>query len=424
MCLNGDGTPVLAADIDGGRLLERLRALADSAPAAKGPGVTRLAWTEADLRGRAQLADIVAGAGVAASTDPVGNLTAEWPGTDPNLPPLVLGGHIDTVVEAGPLDGAYGTVAAFEIVAALARAGEHLRHPVRAVSWVNEEGVVAPPFTGSLVAAGDPVDLEATGPDDRTLEERIRAAGGAPERIAEAAWGPIAGYFELHVEQGPVLDSLGVAIGVVTGITAGRRGTISITGRPDHAGTTPMHLRSDALLAALPLVKAVEELATKGPVDVATVGSLVVHPGVGNVVPGRVVMTYDIRSLDDAACDEAIGRLRNLVAGVAQSNAITVSLSRSSASAAVHTDPALREIIAEAAKGLGLSTVEMASGAGRDAQHLAAIAPTGMIFVPSPADVNQAGANQVSETTPPDRLLAGVQALFAALRLADSRLDL
>ncbi|MBO0748615.1 MAG: hydantoinase/carbamoylase family amidase [Acidimicrobiaceae bacterium] len=416
--IDGEGTPLLTAGIDVRSLLERLRALAESAPAAKGPGVTRLAWSEADLRGRALLADIVGAAGVAATTDAVGNLIAEWPGSNPGLPPLVVGGHIDTVVEAGALDGAYGTVAAFEIVAALARAGDHLRHPVRAVSWVNEEGVVAPPFTGSLVAAGEGVDVLATGPDDVTLEERIRAAGGSPERIPEARWGPLAGYLELHVEPGPVLDNLDVAIGVVTGITGGRRGTISITGRADHAGTTPMHLRSDALLAALPLVKAIEELATDGPVDVATVGSLVVHPGVGNVVPGRVVMTYDIRSLDDAACDEAVGRLRSLVAGVAESNAITVSLSRSSASEAVHTDPVLREIVAEAAEGLGHATVELASGAGHDAQHLAAIAPTGMIFVPGPGGVGQA-----LETTPPERLLAGAQTLFAALRLADSRLD-
>lgn len=409
----------LGADIDVQSLLQRLRDLAASAPAARGPGVTRLAWSEADLRGRELLAEIVGQAGVVATTDAVGNLIAEWPGSDPDLPPLVLGGHIDTVVEAGPLEGAYGTVAAFEVVASLARADTHLRHPVRAVSWVNEEGVVAPPFTGSLVAAGEYVDLEATGPDDLTLEERIRAAGGSPEEVAGAAWGPVAGYLELHVEPGPVLEDLDVPIGVVTGITGGRRGTISISGRADHAGTTPMHMRSDALLAALPLVKAVEELASEGPVEVATVGSLVVHPGVGNVVPGRVVMTYDFRSLDDGACDAAMGSLRSLVAGVAETNAVTVSLSRSTASAAVHTDPDLREIIAEAAEGLGLATAELASGAGQDAQHLAAIAPTGMIFVPSASAV----VGQSLESAAGERLLAGARTLFAALRLADRRLD-
>lgn len=417
MCAN-DGARVLTAEIDARNLSERLRALADSAPAGRSPGVTRLAWSEADLRGRALLADIVGRAGVTATTDPVGNLIAEWPGSDPELRPLVAGGHIDTVVEAGPTEGAYGTVVAFEIVAALARAGEHLRHPVRAVSWVNEEGVVAPPFTGSLAAAGEYIDLEATGPDEVTLEQRIRDAGGSPERIAEAAWAPVAAYLELHIEPGPYLESLGVSVGVVTGITGGRRGTLSITGRASHAGTTPMHLRSDALLAALPLVKGVEELATEGPVEVATVGSLVVHPGVGNVVPGRVVMTYDIRSLDDEACDEAIARLRSLVAGVAESNTVTVSLSRSSASAAVRTNPLLREIIADAAKELGLTTAELASGAGHDAQHLAAIAPIGIIFVPGPG-----GTNPSPDAAPADRLLAGARTLLGALRLADGRLD-
>lgn len=408
-----------AAALDAKSLLDGLRILADSAPAAGGRGVTRLAWSEADLRGRKILADMADRGGVATTTDAVGNLMAEWPGTDPELHPLVIGSHIDTVVEAGPLDGAYGTVAAFEIVAALAQAGEHLRHPVRAVAWVNEEGVVAAPFTGSLVAAGEAVDLEALGRDDVALGDRIRDAGGSPERIAEAVWGPIAGYLELHIEQGPVLDDLGVPIGVVTGITAGRRGTITVIGRANHAGTTPMHLRSDALIAALPFVKAVEELATEGPVEVATVGSMVVHPGVGNVVPGRVVMSYDIRSLDDSACDEGIERLQSLVKDLAESGSVTASISRGSASAAVHTHPLLQEVTAEAAKSLGLASVELPSGAGHDAQHMAPLAPTGMIFVPSSGGVS----HQPAETTPPEQLVAGARTLFAALRLADRRLD-
>jgi hydantoinase/carbamoylase family amidase len=407
------------AEIDAARLLERIRALADSAPAVNGPGVTRLAWSPADLRGRDLLAAAVESVGVFTTTDAIGNVMAEWPGTDPTLTPIVMGSHIDTVVEAGALDGAYGTVAAFEIIAALSEAGEHLRHPVRAVAWVNEEGVVAPPFTGSMVATGDGLDLESTGPDDVTLGDRIRAAGGDPDRIAEAVWSPIAGYLELHIEQGPVLDDLGVTIGVVTGITGGRRGSVSITGRANHAGTTPMHLRNDALLAALPIVKAIEELATDGPADVATVGSLVVHPGVGNVVPGRVVLSYDIRSIDDSACDAAMAALRAHVASVAESTSTTVSLSRRSSSNAVRTDPLLQALVAEAAAGLGLSTMELASGAGHDAQHLAGFAPTAMIFVPSSGGVS----HQATETTPPQALAAGAETLLAVLRLADARLD-
>lgn len=415
----------MTTSLDTDRVLETLRILAESASGSSsgsGPrmsGVTRLAWSEADLRGRGVLAGIVGRAGLETVTDAVGNVTAEWSGTDADLPPIVMGSHLDTVVEAGALEGAYGTVAAFEIVAALAEAGEHLRHPVRAVAWVNEEGVVAPPFTGSLVATGEPVDLEVEGPDDVTLGARIRAAGGSPELIPAAAWGPIAGYLELHVEQGPVLDSLDVGIGVVTGITGGRRGTITVVGRANHAGTTPMHLRRDALVAALPLVTAVEDLATTGLVEVATVGSFVVRPGVGNVVPGRVVMTYDIRSLDDAACDKAIDALRRAVAGVAGSRSVTVSLHQLSASAAVPTHPVLQEIVAEAAAGLGLASVELGSGAGHDAQNLAAIAPTGMIFVPSTGGLS----HQADQTTPPEQLADGARTLLGALRLADARLD-
>jgi allantoate deiminase len=408
-----------AAVLDGDHLLERIRVLAESAPASNGSGVTRLAWSSADLRGRDLLVEAVTHPGVSVHTDPIGNVIAEWPGTDPALGAIVIGSHIDTVVEAGPLDGAYGTVAAFEIVAALSEAGEQLRHPVRAVAWVNEEGVVAPPFTGSLVVTGASLDLEFTGADNVTLANRIRSAGGEPERMAEAVWSPIAGYLELHIEQGPVLDDLGIDIGVVTGITGGRRGSVSVTGRANHAGTTPMHLRNDALLAALPIVKAIEELATEGPADVATVGSLVVHPGVGNVVPGRVVLSYDVRSIDDAACDSAMAALRAHVAALAESTGTTVSLSRSSSSAAVRTDVGLQAIVAEAASSLGLSTVELASGAGHDAQHLATFAPTGMIFVPSAGGVS----HQPTETTPPEALKAGADVLLAAVRLADARLD-
>ncbi|MBO0691306.1 MAG: M20 family metallo-hydrolase [Acidimicrobiaceae bacterium] len=396
-----------------------MRALAESAPAGGAPGVTRLAWSDADLRGREILAAIAARGGVPTATDAVGNVTADWPGTDPALRPLVIGSHIDSVVEAGPLDGAYGTAAAFEIVTALAEAREHLRHPVRAVAWVNEEGVVAPPFTGSLVATGKTVDLEAAGPDGVSLEARIRASGGSPERISTAAWAPIAGYLELHIEQGPVLDDLGVPIGVVTGITGDRRGTISVIGRANHAGTTPMHRRRNALLAALPLVTAIDQIATKGPVEVATVGSLVVYPGVGNVVPGRVEMTYDIRSLEDTACDEAIALLERQAASVAESQSVTVCLTPTFASAGVRTNGLMRQIVAEAAADLGLASVELASGAGHDAQNLAPIAPTGMIFVPSSGGIS----HQAAESTPPEQLAAGAQTLLAALRLADARLD-
>lgn len=326
--------------------------------------------------------------------------------------------HLDTVVDGGALDGAYGTVAAFQIIAALAAAGERLLHPVRAVAWANEEGVVAPPFTGSRAAVGLGVDLAVTGPDGRSLVEVLVAGGEDPSGLAATAWAPIAGYLELHIEQGSVLDDLEVPIGVVTAIAGSRRGRVVVTGRPDHAGTTPMHQRSDALAAAAPLVARIAELATDGPADVATVGSLVVEPGSANVIPGRVTLSYDIRGTKDAACAEALEMLRVAANAVAAETGTMVAIHLAATAAAVPTSLAMRALVADAARGLGLHSVELASGAGHDAQHLVALGPMGMIFVPSTRGVSHSPA----EATPPEQLIGGARTLLAALRLADRRI--
>jgi hydantoinase/carbamoylase family amidase len=409
----------MKARIDGARLLAHIDAMAASAPADDGAGVTRLAWSQAEGAGRALAAGWLAEAGVATATDAVGNLIATWDGTEAALAPIVTGSHLDTVVNGGALDGAYGALAGFEVVTALAEADVRLRHPLRAVAWANEEGVVAPPFTGSLAASGVPIDVSAIGPDGRSLAERLRAAGGDPDGIGAAAWDPIAAYLELHIEQGPVLHAADGTIGVVTGITGLRRGTITVTGRANHAGTTPMHLRCDALVASLPVVAAVKALATDGPADAATVGSLVVSPGNANVVPGEVVLTYDIRGLDDARSAEAVALLTARLEGIATETGAQIALSPTYSSQAVLTDPRLRDVIDEAAGGLGFPTAELPSGAGHDAQHMAALGPIGMIFVPSIGGVSHSPA----ETTAPSDLVAGAETLLSAILIADARLD-
>jgi hydantoinase/carbamoylase family amidase len=381
--------------------------------------VTRLAWSPADLAGRALVAGWMAEAGVTTRSDAAGNLVAEWPGTGPGLAPLVSGSHLDTVGDGGRLDGAYGTLAAFEIVAALAGAGEHLRHPLRAVAWSNEEGVVAPPFTGSRVAAGETIDTGVAGPDGRSLAERLRAAGGDPDGLPGAAWPGVAGYIELHIEQGPVLEAAGCPIGVVTGITGIRRGTVTVTGTANHAGTTPMGSRRDALLAAAPIIPMIAHLATDGPAEVATVGAVTVHPGNTNVVPGRVTLTYDLRSLDDGRNDEAVARLGTGLKDIAEASGTTITVSPTFAGGAVPTDPLLRAVIDESAARLGLASTAMPSGAGHDAGHIAALGPMGMIFVPSIGGLS----HNPAEATDAADLVAGAETLLAALRLADERLD-
>ena len=209
----------------------------------------------------------------------------------------------------------------------------------------------------------------------------------------------------------------GLPIGVVTGISGLRRGTVIVTGSANHAGTTPMGLRHDALVAAAPIVALVEDLPRAGRRGHRRGGD--VHPGNANVVPGRVTLTYDIRSLDDERSDAALALLHAGVEGVGEATGLAVALSPTASTAAVRTDPRLQGAIRDGAAGLGLATTELASGAGHDAQYIAALGPIGMIFVPSLGGLS----HNPGEATAPADLVGGAATLLAALRLADERLD-
>jgi hydantoinase/carbamoylase family amidase len=402
---------VTAVEIDGPRLLARLDELAAGAPSASGRGVTRLAWSPEDVAARQTVAAWATEAGATCRLDPAANLIMEVPGADPALPPLVLGSHLDSVVEAGALDGAYGVVAAVEVLAALHAAGLRLRHTVRAVAFANEEGVVGAAFAGSLAIAGRAaaVDLSRAGPDGSPLTDRLRQAGGDPDRLADAAWGPIAGYLELHIEQGPVLEAEGVRIGIVTGITGRFSAEIVIEGRANHAGTTPMGLRCDAALAVAQATLAVHALADPGPADVATVGRLTTEPGNSNVVAGRATASVDVRALDDARRDAARDQLLAELAGIAARSGTEIALSPRGCFDAVLTDPNIRAAISAAAGPLAVR--ELPSGAGHDAQHMAALGPIGMIFVPTIGGIS----HNPLEATAPDDLVLGAHVLAESL---------
>lgn len=404
--------------LDGPGFLHRLNELARSARGPQG-GVTRLAWSPEDLRAGAIVSEWLAPAALATTVDAARNLIAELPGALPGLRPIVMGSHLDSVVEAGELDGAYGALAAFELLGALARSGERLRHPVRAVAWANEEGVVAPAFTGSRAASGQAVDLLARGADGRTLAQRLRDAGGDPERLESAAMGEIAGYLELHIEQGPVLDRTGCPIGVVTGIVGSSRGWACFEGQANHAGTTPMELRADALVAAAHTVLAIERLGTSRLVDVATAGAIEARPGNMNVVPGYARVSFDLRDMDDGARETALRRLRAEVDEIAAATRTSASVTLETATTATPTDPVFRAAITDASGALDLDCTEIGSGAGHDAQCLAGIGPVGMIFVPSIGGIS----HHRDERTDPDDLIAGASVLLSALRLLDARLD-
>jgi hydantoinase/carbamoylase family amidase len=412
---------VVTPFIDGPRLLGRLQEL--GAIGANGPqGITRLAWSPEDRDAVRLVAEWAGEAGATVSTDSVGNLIAERPGSFPGARPLVTGSHLDTVVGAGSLDGAYGVIAGVEVLAGLQAASVALRHPLRVVAYANEEGVVAPPFTGSRAIVGEVAGTELgwLGPDGITLSDRLRAAGCDPSRLAAATWQtPVAATVELHIEQGPVLDLAGIALGVVTAITAQRRGSITISGEANHAGTTPMEARRDALVAVARLVLFIEQLATDGPANVATVGRLHAFPGVTNVVPGRTEMSFDVRAIDDGRCAEAVARLRERAAALQTESGMTITIDELPPTGAVPTDGDLRRIIAEVAAASDLQTLEMASGAGHDCAHLARLGPVAMAFVPSVGGVS----HNALESTPAEALRDGAAVLLGTLLRADEVLD-
>jgi len=414
------------ADIDGDRLVRRLAELA-AVGAAPGGGVTRLAYSPADVEGRTLVAGWLREAGLEVSVDAAGNLLGRLRGTAGLPGALGTGSHLDSVVAAGPLDGAYGVVAAVEVAAALARGGG-LAHDLVVVGFSNEEGARGTPgMVGSLAVAGALAPEQLAAPDDEgvPLARRLRDVGGDPDRLADAVWAPgsPAGWIELHVEQGPVLHARDLRIGVVTAITGRVTLDVVVTGAANHAGTTPMDLRRDAAVAAAHVVLAVHDLAAPsapgGPaVRVATTGVVRTEPGVRNVVAGSAVVGVDLRDESDARIDAALARLEARCAEIGASTGTQVRIVPGSRVAAVAMDPALAGCVARAADDLGLSRLDLPSGAGHDTQVLAAVTPVAMVFVPSVDGVSHAP----QERTEPADLVAGARTLLRALHHADALL--
>lgn len=391
--------------VDGERLAEALGALRRFGGTADG-GTTRLAYSDEDLAAREYVAGVMEEAGLAVSVDLAGNLIGRRPGTFAAGAPLVTGSHIDTVPNGGSYDGNVGVAAALEAALALNGHGIALRRPLEVVVFQNEEGGK----TGSRALAGrvQPMELDIVTASGYTIREGIGRLGGDAARLREARRPPgsVAGFMELHVEQGGRLAEEGVQIGVVEGIVGIRRWNVEVRGTANHAGTTPMTQRRDALVAAARLIEAVNEtaLAMEGR-QVATVGKIVAEPGAPNVVPGVVRATLEIRDLRMEKIDSVFRAVEARARAIEESLGTPILFSRFYESLAAPTAPRFREIVEEAAEALGYSHARMPSGAGHDAQSMAQIGPAGMIFVPSrdgishspleytaPADVER-GAN-------------------------------
>jgi N-carbamoyl-L-amino-acid hydrolase len=401
--------------IDDKRLLARLDELAAIGSDPSG-GVTRLAFSPEELAAKKLLVRWYAEAGLEAGLDAAGNVVAVLRGDGTGDGFLATGSHVDTVVAAGALDGAYGAVAAVEAASVLAGAEAPLRHDVRFVGFSNEEGARgAPGFSGSLAVAGRLSDGHLNSLDDEgvSLAERVRAGGGDPARIAEAAWpaGGLAAFVELHVEQGPVLDACRERLGVVTSCPGRLIVDVELRGVANHAGTTPMSLRADALGAAAEVVLAVEQLAVSEAVAVATTGLLHAEPGVRNVVPGLARLGIDIRHSDDARLAAATEQLASAIEEIGRRRGVETVITATAAAGGVTCDAHVQAAIGRAAAVLDQPLRPMASGAGHDAQIMAALGPVGMIFVPSVGGRSHCP----QETTDPADLALGAQLLLAAL---------
>jgi N-carbamoyl-L-amino-acid hydrolase len=412
----GETRPEAGLRVDADRIEQRIHALARFGANPQG-GVSRLAFGEADIEGRGYIVSLMKEAGLDVRIDAAGNILGWREGREEGRPPILFGSHIDSVPEGGNYDGDVGVLAAIECAQVLAENGVETRHPLEVVVFADEEGGL----TGSrgMVGGLSAEALEIVSHSGKTVGEGLRDIGGDPDRLEEAVRGPgdIAAYLELHVEQGSVLDTDGIDIGIVQGIVGIKWWDVTLEGSANHAGTTPMDRRHDALLAAARLITAVNEEVTGVPGrQVGTVGRIAAEPGAPNVIPGRVVLSLELRDLSmekiDALYEEIVGRARALEAesGVE----ITFTPLDVTATAAL-TDERIRQLIEDSAEDLGLRHVHMPSGAGHDAQEIAGIAPVGMIFVPSVGGVSHAPG----ELTRPGDMANGANVLLQTILRID-----
>lgn len=402
--------------IDPDRLLARLAALAEIG-AIPGGGCCRLALSDEDRQGRDRVVGWMRDLGLEVTIDRIGNIFGVRPGTESG-PAVICGSHIDTVRTGGRYDGNLGVLAGLEVIRTLNEAGITTRRPLAVAVFTNEEGArFAPDMLGSLAFVGG-LDLEtalATAAiDGAVLGEELTRIGYAGETPL-GALKPHA-YVELHIEQGPVLDAEGLTIGAVEDLQGISWQEITITGQSNHAGTTPMRLRHDAGFAATAIATFVRGLASEmGGAQVGTVGAITLHPNLINVIAARALLTVDLRNTDEAKLQEAERRLTAFLAELGMREGVGIETRRLARFEPVQFDQGVVAAIEETAAALGYSQRRMTSGAGHDAQMLARICPTAMIFTPS---VKGLSHNPAEYTAPAD-LAAGANVLLhTLLRLA------
>jgi hydantoinase/carbamoylase family amidase len=410
--------------VDGDRLWERLQRLArvGAVTAAEGGGIVRPAYGTAHVEAAGLVAGWMRDAGLEVASDATGNLMGTWPGREPDLPAIALGSHLDSVPNGGAFDGALGVLGALEAVQSLRERGERPRRSVVVLAFADEEGnnFGIGVLSAQLWIGEIPPERYATIQDreGRSLDAYLDAF--TVPGVARAERPALAAYLEAHVEQGPVLDTSGRPAAAVEGIVGLSRTTVAFTGQANHAGTTPMTLRHDALWGGAELALAVRDLALAADGRaVATVGVFEVGPGATNVIPGAVRLRVELRSPDE----DRLAHLRDEVERIARERAdrhgLEVAIDGWHHAPAVPMDPLVLRTTQDALEDAGLPRFTMPSWAGHDAKVLARALPVGMVFVPSVGGVSHAP----NEETAPADCATAAELLYFAIRRLDRALD-
>jgi allantoate deiminase len=365
----------------------------------------------------------MAEAGMSVRTDPLMSLFGRYEGKTPGAPAIMIGSHIDSVLDAGRYDGPLGVLAAIAVVAELNDRGERLEHAIEVPAFGEEEGsrFSAHILTSSaLVGAVAPELLDLRDADGISVREALARAGGNAEAYRDCIRrkGEIAAFLELHIEQGPVLVAQGKALAAVTAINGSVRSRVTVTGFAGHAGTVPMGQRRDALAAAAEMILAVERIGASEPGLVATVGRINTLPGAQNVIPGHVMFTIDMRCPSDAARGRAHRALVPTLKRIAKQRRVDVEVDTYQVNAATALDPLVIEAVSEAIAACGQEPVRLPSGAGHDAMIMAKHCPSGMMFLRCKDGISH---NPAESITVEDADLS-VRALLEAVRRLDGRL--
>ena len=405
----------LALTINSERLNQTLE---DLAKIGKQPDNTikRLAFSPEDLKARSQLTEWMESAGMSVRTDAGGNIIGRYPGYENEVPALATGSHIDTVFSGGRFDGCLGVIAGLEVVRVLQENDLKLHHPFEVIAFADEERSMVGAKAMAGTAPEDPALYDTV--DDEPIRSCLARAGGDWDDLPSARRSKeeIACFVELHVEQGGVLEAIERDIGVVEGIVGQQRHRITIEGRTNHAGTTPMNMRRDALTTASHLILAIEDIAKHYPGDpVATVGTLKVWPNSINTVPGSVELSLDIRDLSPAAIAHMIEQLRRKIETVAVASRTRIRIRPELQLEPTLASEKIQALIVESCEEMGFTYTHLPSRASHDAQEIGRFTDMGMIFVPSKEGISHSG----DEYTSPAQCAQGANVLLKTLLKLD-----